>query len=327
MAFLTEYSFRQLIEMSEIKDLDRIDLQFFTTNIYDNQYLYYFFNQFDLKKLYREKVILSGDKSFLPTYREVPDRIDNLHYVLEIKGKVKYHYDIECTALKSGFKNFFMPEPVVKLELVDKDKHQLLVQHVRNWFKINNYTVDRYEKGEINDRLLTNSFNRDFPEKFNIEPIFISQSERKENQFQWYISKSSDNVQLKRSFSYDEFLINIIKLIKERDYLCNSKTLKNLSKYDYLLHKTDEEINEVLAERINNGGLKEVDPVFITTYTLSRLKEFWKLHRNVKQRAYKEISEYLKWTYNFKEKHFDEIFLEDFNLVGCSLCKVEKIIP
>lgn len=116
MAYLTEYSFRQLVEMSEIKNLDRVDLQFFRTNIYDSVRLFYFFNQFELKKIFREKAILSGDKYYIPTYKEVPQRVDNLSYVLEIKGKVKYHYKLDCEALNRGFKNFFIPEAVVKLQ-------------------------------------------------------------------------------------------------------------------------------------------------------------------------------------------------------------------
>lgn len=49
MAYLTNFSFQQLIETTEIKNIDKIGLQFFIKNIYDNPYLYYFFNQFELK--------------------------------------------------------------------------------------------------------------------------------------------------------------------------------------------------------------------------------------------------------------------------------------
>jgi hypothetical protein len=134
MAYLTESSYRQLIERVEIKNIERIDKQFFTTNIFYNEYLFYFFNQFELKRLFKEKIILSGAKAFVLVYKEVPQRKDNLNYVLEIKGKVKYHKDDKCIALNRGFKNFFMPEPIVRLEREKPAKHKNLVEEIRNWF-------------------------------------------------------------------------------------------------------------------------------------------------------------------------------------------------
>ena len=84
MAYLTNFSFNKLIETTEIVNVDRIDLQFFTKNIYDNQYLFYFFNQFELKKLLRSKAILSDSKDFALTYKDVPERIDNYSFILPV---------------------------------------------------------------------------------------------------------------------------------------------------------------------------------------------------------------------------------------------------
>ena len=77
MAYLTNYSFKQLVEQTEIQNIDRISLEFFTAKIYDNQHLYYFFNQLELKKLFRSIIILSDDKSYVLVYRNVPERIDD----------------------------------------------------------------------------------------------------------------------------------------------------------------------------------------------------------------------------------------------------------
>ena len=321
MAFLTESSFRQLVAMSEIKELEKIDSQFFTANIFNNGRLFHFFNQFDLKKLFREKAILADNMHYLPTYKEVPERKDDLTYVLELKGKVKYHYKSDCLAMKRGFKNFFMPEPVVRLQESDKSKHKLIVDDIRNWFKVNNYTPDRHEKGEINDRILTNSFNEIFPNKYGIDPIFISTSNNDKAQFQWLITKTTDNVALNDSFDHTSFLASIEDLIAKRDRLCNGKTLQNLSKYDYLLSKEDSYISTLLLERIRLGTLRDVSESFIENYTMQKLRKFWTDHRDLKNNAYKEISNYFKWTYNLKDKEFDIIYLEDFNLEGCSLCK------
>ena len=319
MAFLTEYSYRQLIERVEIENLDRIDQQFFKTNIYDNDYLYYLFNQLELKKLFAEKILLSEDKAYAITHKEVPERKDNQTYVLEIKGNVKYHKNNQCEALNRGFKNFYMPEPVVNLAREDSDKHDNIVKEIRQWFKKNNYTVPRYEAGEINDKILTVDFNNTFPEKYNIEPIFISQSD--ENPFQWYIEKKSKgNVETKKSFDHDKFIIGIAELLKKRDFICNSRTLQNLSKYDFLVNRDNLDISKYITESIEEGYLKNVSDVFINNYGLEKLKDFWNKHRKLKREAFKLLSNYLKWTYNYEKKTFNEILLDDFNLKACNLC-------
>ena len=319
MAFLTNYSYRQLIERIKIENLERIDQQFFKTNIYDNDYLYYLFNQLDLKKLFAEKIVLSGDKAYVLTHKEVPERKDNRTYVLEIKGKVKDHKDNQCEALNRGFKNFYMPEPVVKLSQEDPKKHEKIVKEIREWFEKNNYTVYRYEAGKINDKILTTDFNKTFPEKYNIEPIFISQSDN--NQFQWYIEKkSTGNVGIEKLFDHSNFIIEIAELLKKRDFICNSRTMQNLSNYDFLVNRENLDISSYISERIEKGYLKNVSEVFIENYGFKGLKEFWNKHLELKREAFNLLSEYFKWTYNFKKKAFDEIFLEDFNLKACNLC-------
>ena len=319
MAYLTESSYRQLIERVEIRNVERIDKQFFTTNIFYNEYLFYFFNQFELKRLFKEKIILSGDKAFVLVYKEVPQRKDNLNYVLEIKGKVKYHKDDKCIALNRGFKNFFMPEPIVRLEREKPEKHKNLVEEIRNWFEINNFTVDRYINGEINDNILTTEFNQNFPSKFDIEPISVSQSEK--GQFHWYIErKTTGNIGVEKVFDYNEFLIKVSDCIKKREYLCNSTTMQNLSRYDFLTNRTDIEIENYILESILNGYLKNVSDIFITNYGIENLKEFWQKHINLKQEAFNLLSDYFKWTYNFKDKSFEEVFLKDFNIESCGLC-------
>ncbi len=319
MAFLTEYSYRQLIERVEIENLDRIDQQFFKTNIYDNDYLYYIFNQLDLKKLFAEKLILNEDKAYVLTHKKVPERKDNRTYVLEIKGNVKYHKDNKCEALNRGFKNFYMPKPVVDLAKEDSEKHERIVNKIRLWFEKNNYTVSRYEADEINDKTLTTDFNKNFSVKHHIEPISISQSNK--SQFQWYIEKKSTGiVSTKKSFDYNKFIIDIAELLKRRDFICNSRTMRNLSKYDFLVNRDNEHISKYITESIERGYLKEVSNVFIDNYGFNSLKEFWKKHSELKKEAFNLLSKYIKWTYNYEEKTFDEIFLEDFNIKACNLC-------
>lgn len=319
MAYLTEYSYRQLIERVEIDNLDRIDKQFFKTNIFDNDYLFYLFNQFELKRLFKEKVIISKNKSYVLTYKEVPQRKDNLNYILEIKGNVKYHKDNSCEALSRGFKNFYMPEVVVRMEHENPEKHEQIVEEIRQWFEKNNYTIQRYENGDINDQILTKDFNNTFPIKYDIDPISISQSDK--NQFQWYIEKKSKgNVETKKSFNYDKFIIEISEILNKRDFICNSRTMQNLSKYDFLINRENDEIENYINESLEKGYLKNVNEVFIANYGILKLKEFWKKHLELKRDAFNLLTDYFKWSYNYNEKAFDEIFLDDFNLKACNLC-------
>jgi hypothetical protein len=317
MAYLTNYSFNKLIEMTEVKNIDKIGMQFFTKIIYDNYYLFNFFNQFELKKLFRTKILLSDNKAYVITYKEVPERIDNFSFILPVKGQVKYHMKLDCEALNRGFKNFFMPPVIVNLKEIEPEKHKEIVDEIRNWFNQKNYTIERYEKLEINSLEITKNFNSYFPSKYNIEPIMISDSDKEENNFQWYVSKKTDNTEVKIEFNYDEFLDKIISLIKQRDILCDTSEKDNLTRFDYMVKMTNEEI----TNEINTGKLSNFS-FFINKVGIIKLKEFWTNHINLKNEAFRILTEYFKWTYNFSEKQFDTIDLESFNLAKCKMCVI-----
>ncbi|MCA4809611.1 hypothetical protein IF128_07635 [Empedobacter stercoris] len=321
MPYLTNYSFRQLTNKIELKDFGKIDLDTFKEHIYNNDYLFYFFNQLDLKNLIKQKFLLDSNDYEMFVYREVPERKDNLTYVLELKGKVKYHLDPNCKNLNKGFKNFFIPEPIVRLQSEDPNKHIELVKAIREWFTINDYTVEKYEQGILTNEILTKAFNNYFPAKFGIEKIFIS-SGGEANQFQWYHSLSTSSVQVEYQFDHDNFLDKVIDLIKRREYLTSSKTMQNLSKYDYLVQKEDYEIIDLITSNINKGYLKDVSINFIDNYGLENLRNFWTNHHKLKMEAFYLLSDYIKWNYNLKEKDFDQLFLERFNLECCQTCKI-----
>ena len=108
----------------------------------------------------------------------------------------------------------------------------------------------------------------------------------------------------------------MILLIKKRHTLCDTLTKDNLSHFDYMIKLTDAEINrEIDSGRLNDLGYK-----YIKNFNLVKLKEFWQNHINLKKEAMKMLTEYFKWTYNFKEKQFDTIYLENFNLAKCLMC-------
>lgn len=320
MAYLTEYSFNQLMQNVEVPEVDKIDKVFFKKNILDNEYLYYFFNQFELKRIFKEKLLVGrNEDDFSLVYQEVPKRIDRSNYVLKIEGNIKYHKNNNCRSLNYGFKNFFIPEPIARLREDDKTKHEKLVKEIRDWFDQNNYTIQRYIEEEINDRKLTLAFNKKFPLEFGIEPITISTNDK--NQFQWFIEKkSSGKKEVDTSFDNIKFLRQIGNLIFERDELCNSYTMKNLSRYDFLINREDEYIEDYIISAIENGYLKNVKEIFLKNYGLDKLRKFWEEHRKIKSKAISLLSEYFKWTYNFNENQFDEVFLETYNLKPCRQC-------
>tara|TARA_R110000744_G_scaffold79462_2_gene156042 strand:- start:1539 stop:1847 length:309 start_codon:yes stop_codon:yes gene_type:complete len=96
--------------------------------------------------------------------------------------------------------------------------------------------------------------------------------------------------------------------------------MQNLSKYDFLAKRDNSDINSYIQNSINKGYLKEVSEDFITNYGIDRLKAFWTEHQLLKLEAFNCLSDYFKWTYNYNETTFEEIFLDSFNLKACNLC-------
>lgn len=320
--FLTNSSFKQLTRYSNTRTYDeKVALEIFKS-YYDNWKFYKMFNKNDIKFLYKQFLLLSGESENV-FYNEVKDRKDDLKYILELKGKLKYHLFPDCIGLNRGFRNFFVPEPIARIE--DLNSRLMLIQEIRDWFKINNYTIDSYIEGKINDKTLTIAFNSYFPIKFQIEPITISQSDK--NQFKWYIEMESGSVKVEKGYSMEDFLKNVSIIISDRNNLCRlSKQLYNLSKFDYLISKPLDEIKISLKESITNGFLKDVDDSFLIGFGWNNLNQFWKDHINIKNRAKFEFTELLKWKFNLPDNSLKNITLEDFNFECCNLCQEKNII-
>ena len=153
-----------------------------------------------------------------------------------------------------------------------------------------------------------------------MKEIVISQSEN--NQFNWYKGKKpSGNRHLQNGFfDYDKFIINISNLLKQRYELCTGYAWESISKHDYLHKKSDHEIMKILYMKQNDGKLGNVKESFITKIGVNKIKTFLIKHRQLKEQAIQGLSDYFKWTYNFKQDSFSEVFLEDFNLKPCMMC-------
>jgi len=322
MAYITNYAYNHLIEHIKIKDTPSfIDKAFFRKNIYDNDYLYHIFNQLDLERLFKDKVLSSNNKdNYWLVYKEVPDNIDREKYIYEKQGSVKYHNDDSCKSLNSGFKDFFIPEPIQRVKEDDKARHKKLVKHIRVWFLENNYTVDRYLNDDISDKLLTREFNKNFAPQFGLDKIVVSQSEK--NQFKWYEEKKPSGSQYLSNacFDYDKFIIDMSDLLKKRYDLCTGYAWESISKHDYLSEKPYEEMINILFKKQEENKLGQVKREFITNIGKVRIKNFLVKHRELKKKAVENLSDYFKWSYNFKQDSFSHVFLEDFNLEPCMMC-------
>ncbi len=320
MPYITKHTYNQLISRSEIQGNLKIDYHLFTAYIYNSSKVYYCLSYFDKEKLFKEKVILTSDKNYVIQYKEIPTRKDNYQYVFSKESKAKFHKNDKCKALNKGFKDFKIPEPIANLQGNNDKKHQELVEELRNWFSINNYTIPKYLNKEINDKTLTREFNKSFALKHLISPISISQNDA--NNFKWFEEKKNIGIEdINFKFNIKEYKSKVDKILQDRDFLCSeSKTMYNISKYDFLYKKSDDEIQEYIVNKINTDKLKLVSLNFIKNYTLIKLKDFFKKHFELRTKLFELISEYLKWTYNYNIFDMDEITLRNFNIEPCSLC-------
>lgn len=316
LVYLTESSYRQLISNTDVKSFNFEDAMAIFNQYYTNWRFYKMFNKNDIKFLFKNFSLLSGEANGIH-YRKVEERKDNLGYIIELKGKLKYHLNPNCEGLNRGFRNFFMPEPIARIE--DELKKTELAIEVRNWFKSNNFTIEKYLSNEINDKLLTETFNKYFSIKYNIGQITISQSDK--NQFKWYVEKKSDSVKIDKEFEMKDFEKNVNDIIKERNSLCkHTNQLWNLSKFDFLHSKPIEEIKSSLGESISNHYLKDVDFTYLENIGWDNLITFWKEHLVIKYKARNEFMNLLKWKFNHKQDALQNIKLEDYNFECCVKC-------
>lgn len=297
MAYLTKYTFSKLCRKLEIKP--DIDLDFFLNHIYNDQKIYFMLNKFEARYLFVYKSLLDDEEKFkLEYYEEVPERIDTQSYVFEQSGKLKYHLNENCTFINKDFIDFNIPSEIQ--ELGNK-----AVQEYRDWFKSKGY-AELYFSGNLDKNVVVFNYNILFPRKYNI-PVLNENYE--------LIAKrpNSNSVMSDEEFDNENFLKTIEHLKKLYDNTFSCKILRTLSKFDYLLRKTDIEIQSKMIEVFS----KE----FITNYGVKNCKEKFKVSRDIKTKLMAQLIDYFKWTYKLNDKNFSNITLEDFGLECCDSCK------
>lgn len=324
MAFITWYSFHKLKQSMKLKTTSKIDLRFFLDNIFDNPNLYEFLNQADLKNLLKNKILFSNNLTHLVEYKEVDERSDNLNYVIELKGKLKYHLNSECPKLHNGFKNFILPTCVTNLRENYPSLHETIVKNIRKWFKINNYTIKQFELGEIDNKLLSLEFNKIFPSKYNINRI-----PRRQNsavpEHKWYIEELSKGV-IDFSLKTEGMDVEIELPIKVNQLIrfCSNENRQILSKYSFLIGNDDEYIHQFIEKKIFSSYHKTTLQYLIKKHSLEQVKYFWKKYNQLKKDILEDIEEQIKEHHSFDDSKFDERLLDDFNFEPCRHCYPQK---
>ena len=303
MANLTNYTYSKLCRKLQIKH--SIDLNFFLEHIYNDPKIHFMLNKFEVKYLFVYKSLLDDEEIFyLEYYKEVPEQTDTQTYVYEQAGKLKYHLSQDCVFIKKDFIDFNIPPEIRKLG--DKE-----VEDYRNWFKSKGY-AELHFSGNLDKSVVVFNYNLLFPKKYKVPPLNES--------YELITNKPNSNsiIVTEEVFNQEDFLKKIEHLKKLYYNTFSCKVSRILSKFDYLLRKTDSEIQEKIKEIL--------DPEFIKNYGMKNTKEKFKISRDIKIKIMAQILNYFKWNYKINEKSFNSTTLEQFGLDCCSSCKKNVLV-
>lgn len=300
MAHLTKYTFSKLCNKLEINR--DIDLDLFIDHVYNDPKIYYMLNKIEIKYLFKYRSLLQDEDKFHAEYfQKVPERADTKTYVFERGGKLKYHLNNSCEFINKDFIDFNIPPEIQ--ELGDE-----VVTEFRDWFQSKGY-AEEYHNGTFNAEKIVFNYNVKFPPKYKV-PVL------KENYELIKRLPNSNNVMQELEFDLSAFQKEIIhlKAIYDNQFPC--KTTRILSKFDYLLRKSDFEIEEKIGEVFSSK--------FIQNYGMKKLKEKFKIARDVKVKIIEELLKYFKYSFSSHDKDFNKITLDDFGLELCGACKEKK---
>lgn len=300
MAYLTKYTFGKLCRKIDVNQ--DITLELFIDIIYNNPRIYKVFNKFEIKYLFIYKLLLEDSENFHKTYyQEVPERIDTKKKVFEKSGKLKYHLNNNCKLILNNYLDFNIPPEITALG-------DVAVEEFRNWFKSKGY-AEAYYNNQLDITQVVFDYNVKYPVMYREFKVPIL---NENYQLITELANTSD-LQINESFDYETFLANLEHLLDTYENKFSCKTTRILSKFDYLINKSDTEIKEKISELFSD--------VFIENYGMIKLKNLFKDSKSIKYDLILNLLEYFKWTYNLIDKSFENITLEKFGLECCGGCK------
>ena len=247
-------------------------------------------------------MLLDDEEKFVVEYyQEVPEKEDTKNFVFNKGGKMKYHLSQECKLISKDYLDFNIPEEI-------KAIGDIAINEYRDWFNNNNFG-DKYRNKNIDKNAIIFAFNSKYPSKYNIKPI-------EDNSNLLIIEQPNskhDAVDLEYNSDAAKFKLERLKNEWNINFPC--RVTKVIAKFKHLLNKSDEEIQRKIAELFS--------PLFIQNYGMQNLKNKFTLSKKLTTEIVTLLLEHIKWSYNQKEKSFDNSTLEKFGLECCLHCKKE----
>ncbi|WP_452228980.1 hypothetical protein [Lacinutrix sp. MEBiC02404] len=297
MAYLTKHTYSKLSRKIDLKT--KVSQQLFMKHILNDQKLYYIFSSVELKYLFNFKLLFENNKEQMDRYLNyVPKQKDDKKYVFETKRKLKYHLSSTCSFLRKDFLNFNIPQEIRELG-------DVAIEDYRSWFKTENY-AEQYLNGILDVSVVVFRYNNIFPLKYDVTRLNEKYSLIEE------IPNSSIEKE-DSEFDYNTFLQNIEDLKKDYDFHFQCSVTRTLSKFDYLLQRSDTEIANKISELFT--------PEFITNYGVDRVKKMFAISKRIKKALNNALIDYFKWTYRSTLHSIDTVTLEHFGLECCHSCK------
>lgn len=301
MAYLTKHNLGQLSQKLDINV--EISLEMFLEHIYSDPEIYSILNKREIEYLFKYKMLLDDEQEFVVVYyNEVPEKADSKEFVFNKGGKMKYHLNPTCKLITRDYLDFNIPDEI-------KNRGDEAIKEYRTWFNTNDFG-NKYRDKSIDRNTIIAAFNLKYPHKYSIEPIKDGSNlliiEQPNSTFS-RIENSYDQEKTKRELS---------KLKQEwfKNFPCG--VTKTIAKFHNLAGKTDDEISLRISELFS--------PVFIENYGMTKLKSKFEISKNITYKIISLVLEHIKWTYNLKEKVFDDKTLEKFGLECCLSCLKEN---
>jgi hypothetical protein len=100
--------------------------------------------------------------------------------------------------------------------------------------------------------------------------------------------ENSNTCKIKSAFEYNDFKENIKIIKKKRNNRFGCEISKKLTKFDYLLNKSDNEIKTKISEIFSNQ--------FVDNYGLDNLRELFKDSKKYKKELLENLVNFFKWS-------------------------------
>jgi acetone carboxylase gamma subunit len=302
MAYMTEFSFQKLISEVDIKV--KITKELFLKEIYPDGQLYDILNDVERKYLFKYAMLLKDEEAFVTNYyKYVPEEPDTEQLVFSEGGKIKYHIDSECEMLRKDFKDFYIPEEIRNL---GSDA----VCEFRNWFKQNGFK-EKLENEMISIGKIIREFNNKYVPKYRLNPL-------DENSGILVVQKTnSSNMVIEDSFDVLTFRETLEVLLKKFSNHFIVYEAQKVAKHSYLINSHKDEILKKLKEILPKTP--------ITDKNYDKIIEDLRFANQILRQIINHLKTYIKWTYDFKNKSFESVTLEDFGLECCKACSGHKV--